>query len=72
MSFRRGLRTTGEMYYPPSYLCYQRGAECDGKGEPGCHPSRFSKAAASPANQAAKTSLFQSIYTEVNEWEKNL
>lgn len=42
------------MCYPPSYLWYQRGAECDGKGEPGCHPSRFSRAAASPANKAAK------------------
>lgn len=43
------------MSYPPSYLWYQRGAECDGKGEPSCHPSRFSRAAASPTKQSLPT-----------------
>lgn len=47
---RRGHR--GGMSYRPPYLCYQRGAKCDGKGEPSCHPCcRFSRAAASPNGQ---------------------
>lgn len=59
------------VYYAPSYLGYQCGAECDGKGEPSCHPSRFSRAAASPNKQSLPTPKYKHQAKQMVE-EKNL